>query len=201
MTEQIKDINFSQKNLIYSIIPSIQDSIVYKILLVLAGTGLLTLSAKIQVPFYPVPMTMQTFTLLVISMTFGLKLGSLTVFLYLVEGAVGLPVFAGTPLKGIGWAYMVGPTGGYLLGFLIAACTVGYLAENGFDRTFFHTFIAMLIGTLLIFLCGFAWLSGFFGLEKAMQLGVLPFVWSELFKIALATAALPICWSIIGRKT
>ena len=200
MTEQTKEINISQTNLVFVILPFIRESPVYKLVLVLIGTGILTLSAKIQVPFYPVPMTMQTFAVLIISMTFGLKLAGLTTFLYLVEGALGLPVFAGTPLKGIGLAYLIGPTGGYLLGFFIATCTVGYLADNGFDRTFSRTFITMLIGTLIIFLCGYTWLSGFIGFEKALILGVLPFVWSELFKIGLATVALPVLWSFIGRK-
>jgi len=201
MAEQIQAINFSRTNLIYAILPSFQSHWVYKLILVLIGSLLLTLSAKIQVPFYPVPMTMQTCVLLILSMTLGSKLASLTVLLYLVEGALGLPVFAGTPLKGLGLEYILGPTGGYLLGFFLASCIVGYLADNGFDRTFFRAFIAMLIGTILIFLCGYVWLSGFIGLEKAMQFGVLPFFWSELFKIGLATAALPICWNIVGRKT
>ena len=201
MAEQIQDINFSRTNLIYAILPSFQSHWVYKLILVLIGSLLLTLSAKIQVPFYPVPMTMQTCVLLFISMTLGSKLASLTVLLYLVEGALGLPVFAGTPLKGLGLEYILGPTGGYLIGFFLASYIVGYLADNGFDRTFFRAFIAMLIGTILIFLCGYVWLSGFIGLEKAMQFGVLPFFWSELFKISLATAALPICWNIVGRKT
>ena len=201
MAEQIQAINFSRTNLIYAILPSFQSHWVYKLILVLIGSLLLTLSAKIQVPFYPVPMTMQTCVLLIISMTLGSKLASLTVLLYLVEGTLGLPVFAGTPLKGLGLEYILGPTGGYLIGFFLASYIVGYLADNGFDRTFFRAFIAMLIGTILIFLCGYVWLSGFIGLEKAMQFGVLPFFWSELFKIGLATAALPICWNIVGRKT
>ncbi|MEE2999190.1 MAG: biotin transporter BioY [Pseudomonadota bacterium] len=187
-----------QANLITTIIPSLQSSWIYKLFLALIGTLLLTLSAKIQVPFYPVPMTMQTFVILVIAMTFGIKLGSLTVFLYLLEGAFGLPVFAGTPIKGIGLTYMLGPTGGYLFGFIVATFTLGYLAENGFDRSFFATFISMLIGTLLIFLCGCVWLSSLIGLEKAIQYGVLPFIWSELFKIGLATAILPTCWRYIN---
>ena len=194
MIQHTQSIIPSQLNLINALVPSIQDSWLKKISLIFIGTLLLTLSAKIQVPFYPVPMTMQTFVILVIGMIFGWKLGSLTVLFYLIEGAIGLPVFAGTPTKGIGFAYMMGPTGGYLVGFLVAACTVGYLAEKGFDRSFLTTFIAMTIGTVLIFLCGYTWISMFFGFEKAFLFGVLPFVWSELFKVALATAVLPLCW-------
>ena len=104
------------------------------VVLALVGTLVLAISAKIQVPFYPVPMTMQTFVVLVIGMTYGWRMGGATILLYLAEGAVGLPVFAGTPEKGIGVAYMLGGTGGYLLGFLIAATACGWLAERGWDR-------------------------------------------------------------------
>ena len=99
-------------------------------LLALLGSALLTLSAKVQVPFYPVPMTMQTLVVLLIGMAFGARLGVAAVALYLAEGAVGLPVFAGTPEKGIGLAYMIGPTGGYLLGFVVATAVAGWLAER-----------------------------------------------------------------------
>jgi biotin transport system substrate-specific component len=201
VTQQTQNIFSSQAILINVLVPSIQDSWVQKVVLIFIGTLFLTLSAKIQVPFYPIPMTMQTFLILVIGMTFGWKLGGLTVLCYLIEGAVGLPVFAGTPIKGIGLAYMMGPTGGYLIGFIIATCTVGYLGEKGFDRNFLTTFIAMGVGTLLIFLCGYTWLSMFFGFEKAFLYGVIPFVWSELFKVALATAVLPLYWRYLNRDT
>ena len=201
MTHQTQNIFSPQSILINVLVPSIQDSWIKKVVLIFIGTLLLTLSAKIQVPFYPVPMTMQTFLILVIGMTFGWKLGSLTVLFYLIEGAVGLPVFAGTPIKGIGLDYMLGPTGGYLIGFILASCTVGYLGENGFNRNFLTVFIAMIVGTVLIFLCGYTWLSIFFGFERAFLYGVLPFVWSELFKVALATAVLPLCWRFLYRGT
>jgi len=201
MTQQTQDTISSQSTLINVLVPSIQGSWIQKFVLVFIGTLLLTLSAKIQVPFYPVPMTMQTFVILVIAMTFGWKLGSLTVLFYLLEGVLGLPVFAGTPIKGIGLAYMMGPTGGYLIGFIVATCTVGYLGDNGFDRSFLTAFIAMAIGTVLIFLCGYAWLSNLVGLEKAFLYGVLPFVWSELFKVLLATAVLPLCWRCLKRNS
>ena len=115
-------------------------------LLAIAGTALLTLSAKIQVPFYPVPMTMQTFAIVVIAMAFGWKLGAATVVLYLLEGAFGLPVFAGTPAKGIGIAYMTGPTGGYLVGFFLAAGLTGWLAQRGWDRNVVTTLAAKVAG-------------------------------------------------------
>ncbi len=189
----------AQPTLIDTFIPAATDNWLYKAILVLAGTALLTLSAKIQVPFYPVPMTMQTFAVLVIGMAFGWKLGGLTVLAYLLEGAVGLPVFAGTPAKGIGLAYMAGPTGGYLVGFVVSALTVGYLAEKGFDRSIVATLIAMVIGTALIFLCGYVWLSELIGLEKAFKFGVLPFMWGAVFKIGLAVAILPLCWKVLKR--
>ena len=185
--------------LIGSVAPGVYVSWIYKFILVVVGAGFLTLSAKIQVPFYPVPMTMQTFAVLVIAAAFGRKLGLFTILFYLLEGAVGLPVFAGTPVKGVGLSYMVGPTGGYLVGFIISTLTVGYLAEKGFDRSFTTTFITMLIGSSLILLSGYVWLSSLIGLEKAFQYGIFPFLIGELFKIALATAILPLCWKFLSR--
>ena len=110
------------------------------IILATIGVALLTLSAKIKIPFYPVPVTMQTFVVLALGIAYGSKLGASTVLLYLAVGVIGLPVFAGTPEKGMGLVYMMGPTGGYLLGFVIAAATTGYLAEKGWDRKLTLTF-------------------------------------------------------------
>ncbi|HSM18817.1 MAG TPA: biotin transporter BioY, partial [Hyphomicrobiales bacterium] len=179
--------------------PAAADSRLRKVVLALAGTGLLTLSAKVQVPFYPVPMTMQTFAVLVIGMAFGWRLGAATVLLYLAEGALGLPVFAGTPAKGIGLAYMAGPTGGYLVGFLVAAAAVGFLGERGWDRSPLPTLAAMFAGTALIFAFGYAWLAYLIGPDKAFEFGVVPFVWAAAFKIALAAAVLPVCWRVLAR--
>ena len=190
---------YAQPTILDTVFPAAANNWLYKIVLVLAGTALLTVSAKIQVPFYPVPMTMQTFAVLVIGMAFGWKLGGLTILAYLLEGAVGLPVFAGTPVKGIGLAYMAGPTGGYLVGFLVSAMTVGYLAEKSFDRSVVTTLVAMVIGTALIFLCGYVWLSSLIGLEKAFQFGVMPFLAGAVFKIALAAAVLPLGWKFLKR--
>jgi len=172
------------------------------ILLAFAGSMLLAISAKINIPFYPVPMTMQTFMTLCIGMAFGWRLGGATVLLYLAEGAAGLPVFAGTPEKGIGLAYMAGPTGGYLLGFFIAATVVGWLAEKGWDRNIFTTLLAMTIGTTIIFAPGVAWLGMLFGWEKPiLEWGLLPFMPGAAFKIALAAAVLPLTWKYaVGRK-
>lgn len=134
-----------------------------KIVLALLGSALLTLSAKTQVPFWPVPMTMQTFVVLVIGMSFGARLAGATVLLYLCQGALGLPVFAGTPERGIGLAYMMGPTGGYLAGFLIAAILVGWLAERGWRRSILRIAVAAAIGHLVMLTLGTAWLAAAVG--------------------------------------
>ena len=139
------------------------------------GSVLLYASAKVQVPMYPVPMTMQTFVVLVIGMAYGWRLAGATVAVYLLEGAVGLPVFAGTPERGIGLAYMVGPTGGFLFGFLLAAAAMGWLAERGWGRSSLTTAAAMAIGTVLLFGPGVGWLASFVGLERAFAAGFLPF--------------------------
>lgn len=168
-------------------------------LLALGGSLLLTLSAKILVPFFPVHMTMQTFMVLVIGMAFGPRLGAATVALYLMQGAVGLPVFTGTPEKGIGLAYMMGPTGGFLLGFLVAAWIVGKLAERGWDRSFVGTAGAVLIANGCLFALGVAYLTVLFDFERAIAFGLAPFVYSEALKMALAVAVMPLAWSAMRR--
>ena len=181
------------------------------IVLAVAGSLLLTLAAKIQIPFWPVPLTMQTFAVLVIGMAFGWRLGFATVLLYLVEGAVGLPVFSGTPARGIGIAYMLGPTGGYLVGFALAAAAVGWLAEHGWDRSFGRTIAAMLIGNGIIYVLGVPWLAQIvdagrdigFGaaLPVAFNLGMLPFLIGDGLKILAAAAVLPTVWrTVVGRR-
>ncbi|PLX38104.1 MAG: biotin transporter BioY [Hyphomicrobiales bacterium] len=164
--------------------------------LVIAGTALLTLSAKIQVPFWPVPMTMQTFVVLMLGAVYGPRLGVATVLAYLAEGAIGLPVFAG----GGGLAYMAGPTGGYLAGFIASAALVGMLAQRGFDRRPLTTLVAFSAGTTVLYGLGLAWLSMLFGIENAFALGVVPFVPAEAAKIALAVATLPLAWRLFGRR-
>ncbi len=166
-----------------------------------AGSILLAISAKMSIPFYPVPMTMQTFMVLTIGMAFGWRLGGATVALYLAEGALGLPVFTGTPEKGIGLAYMAGPTGGYLLGFLVAAMVVGWLGEKGWDRNVFTTLAAMIIGTAIIFTPGLYWLGTLFGWDKPiLEWGLFPFLPGAGFKIGLAAAVLPLAWQYLVPK-
>jgi biotin transport system substrate-specific component len=167
--------------------------------LALIGTAILTLSAKVQVPFWPVPLTMQTFAVLAIGMAYGWRLGGATVVLYLLEGAFGLPVFAGTPEKGIGLAYLMGPTGGYLVGFAIAAAATGWLAERGWDRHPVSTALAMAAGNLLIYVTGVAWLSSLIGFAKAVEFGLVPFLLGDLVKLLLAAAAMPLAWWLLKR--
>ncbi len=169
--------------------------------LVLAGVALLTISAKLQIPFYPVPMTMQTFVVLVIGMAYGPRLGAATVAFYLASGASGLPVFAGTPEKGIGIAYMMGTTGGYLLGFVIAAALCGWLALRGWDRTPLTTAFAMLAGNAVIYIPGLLWLGAVVGWDKpVLQWGLTPFLLGDLFKLLLAACVLPLAWKMVGRR-
>jgi len=153
--------------------------------LAVGGTVALTVSAKIQVPFYPIPMTLQSMVVLLIGAAFGARLAGATLALYLAEGLSGLPVLAGL---GAGPSYMVGPTGGYLAGFLVAAGLVGWLVERGWDRSLPRLLGAMTLGHMLIFALGFSWLAVSIGSEKAWLLGVMPFVWSTLVKTVLASA-------------
>lgn len=171
------------------------------LMLVLAGAALLTLAAKIQIPFYPVPITMQTFVVLVLGMAYGPRLGGITVLSYLFLGVLGLPVFAGTPEKGVGLAYMVGPTGGYLIGFIVAAILCGYLAEKGWDRKMGTTFLAMLIGNILIYVPGLIWLGNVVGWDKPIfAWGLTPFVFGDLVKIILAMVVLPWTWKVVNKE-
>lgn len=160
--------------------------------LVLAGSLALWASAKLQVPFYPVPITMQTFAVLVLGMSFGWKLGAATVLFYLAQGAMGLPVFAGTPEHGVGLAYMTGPTGGYLLGFVASAAVVGWLGSRGWDRHIVTTLAAMMLGTSIILALGLLWLGFLTGWDASVPgLGLWPFLPGAAFKIVLAALVIP----------
>ena len=156
--------------------------ILKKISLVLLGTLLLTISAKIKVPFYPVPMTMQTFVVVLIGITFGWKLGLATIFTYLFEGAIGLPVFAGTPEKGIGIIYMIGPTGGYLFGFIFSVFIAGFVNLN---RNIFVKFLLISLSIFVIYVAGVPWLAYLAGWEIAYVWGIKNFVLAEIFKISI----------------
>lgn len=178
-----------------------QKSLLRNIVLVIAGSLLLVVSAKIKIPFYPVPLSMQTFVVLMIGMVYGWKLGGVTILLYLAEGALGLPVFSGTPERGIGIAYMMGPTGGYLVGFLFAAVLVGWLAEKGWGQHAVSTFGAMVLGNLLIYSFGLFWLGTVIGWDKPiLAYGLTPFILGDLLKIAAATLLLPLAWNKLSRR-
>ena len=155
----------------------------------LLGSILLTISAKIQIPFYPVPMTMQTFMVIFIGIAFGWKLGLATVILYLSEGAIGLPVFAGTPEKGIGIVYFTGPTMGYLIGFLFAVFITGYFNVK---KNYLLIFCKLIFATAVIYIVGLAWLGNLIGWDKPIfQLGAQPFLLAEIFKLSLLTVLYP----------
>lgn len=185
--------------LVSTLWPESRGHILRQSALVFLGTLLLTASAKIQVPFWPVPMTMQTFVVLFLGAALGARLGALTVLLYLLEGAFGLPVFAGTPEKGLGIAYMAGPTGGYLIGFAVGAYVVGWFAERGWDRSVPHLFAAMMLGHIVILGLGLAWLTRLIGFEKAWLLGITPFYAATLFKTALGACVIPALWQLTKR--
>lgn len=179
--------------------PAKSSAMTRNIILAIAGSLLLWVSAKIQIPFYPVPMTMTTFVVLGLGVAFGWRLALATLLLYMAEGAAGLPVFAGTPEKGIGLAYMAGPTGGYLVGFVVASAMVGWLAQKGADKNVFKMFAAMLLGSAVIYLFGATWLATIIGTEKALQFGVIPFIYGDLLKAALAAALFPAVWKLLKK--
>jgi len=157
--------------------------IIKYLLTIFLGSLLLTISAKIRIPFYPVPMTMQTFVVVLVGIAFGWKIGLATISLYLFEGMIGLPVFAGTPEKGVGLVYFTGPTMGYLIGFLFATFIAGYLNLN---KNMFIIFLKLILSVSTIYIFGILWLGNLIGWDKPVfQLGLIPFLLAELFKISL----------------
>ena len=155
------------------------------ILFALIGSIILAISSKVKIPFYPVPMTMQTLVVLIIGIGFGWKLGLATISLYLFEGIIGLPVFSGTPEKGMGLIYFTGPTMGYLLGFLVAVYVSG---KFNYDNNLLKNFLKLLLATSFIYILGMLWLGNIIGWNKPIfQLGAQPFLLAELFKILIAT--------------
>ena len=159
--------------------------IVKFLFIALIGSIILAISSKIKIPFYPVPMTMQTLIVLMIGIGFGWKLGVATVALYLFEGIIGLPVFSGSPEKGVGLVYFTGPTMGYLLGFLVTAYISGKFI---YDNNIVSTFLKLFFATSLIYVLGMTWLGILIGWDKPIfQLGAQPFLLAELFKILVAT--------------
>ena len=190
----------SNQTLANAVWPAKSGAMARNVFLAIAGSLLLWVSAKIQIPFYPVPMTMQTLVVLAIGAAFGWRLAVATLLLYMAQGAAGLPVFAGTPEKGLGLAYMGGSTAGYLVGFVAAAGLIGWLAEKGADKNVFTMFAAMALGSAVIYLFGATWLSTVIGTEKALQFGVMPFLYGDLLKAALAAVLFPSVWKLIRKS-
>jgi|TARA_B110000263_G_C15306242_1_gene510547 biotin transport system substrate-specific component len=179
--------------------------------LALLGSLFIALVAQIQVPLWPVPITGQTFGVLVVGLAFGCRLGALTLILYLCEGLIGLPVFSGDKS---GYSTLVGPTGGYIVGFIFAAAITGYFAEKKWDRNVWYTGLAMLLGNLAIYIPGLIWLTIFFegpgsqyvavigastAIGAALTKGLLPFIIGDILKLALAAIIFPYVWRFVPR--
>jgi biotin transport system substrate-specific component len=164
------------------------------IVLAFVGSLLVAASAQLTVPLWPVPMTMQTFAVVLVGAAYGWRLGGATLALYLAEGAIGFPVFAG---GAGGIMHLAGPTAGYLFAFVAAAALVGWLVEMGWGKSIVMTTLAMVLGTVVLFAGGLAWLSTFTGFERAIEVGMLPFLPGAVLKIALAVTTLPIAWKLI----
>ena len=162
-----------------------QNQLVKSLLVIFIGSIILTISAKIKIPFYPVPMTMQTFIVLFLGISFGYKIALATVSLYLLEGILGLPVFSNSPEKGVGLVYFTGPTMGYLIGFLFTAYFAGYL---NFKTNFLIIFSKLVFVVSFIYIFGLIWLGILIGWDKPiLELGAYPFLYAELFKILILT--------------
>ena len=194
------DIYSSNNSLVSSLLGKKTNDFVYVLLTSIIGSFLLAISSKVQIPLTPVPVTLQTLVLLVMSMFLGWRGAVGATSLYLFQGAIGLPVFA----HGGGFVILFGPTGGYLFGFLIASLVVGYLAERGWDKSVLLTFTSMTIGTLIIYLFGVIWLSYLKDLNTALVFGLLPFITPDILKICLGTCLVSAGWEIsekfINRK-
>lgn len=174
-----------------------QATILRDVLLVLGGSLLVAVCARIQAPTWPVPITLQPFAVLLVGAALGSRRGALAMVTYLMQGLVGLPVFAMPPYAGP--AYLAGPTGGFLLGFVLAAYIVGLLAERGWDRRFASALAAMAIGQCIILATGFAWLSPLLGASNALAEAVTPFIVGDIFKVLLAAIALPAAWRLLRK--
>ena len=167
----------------------LKNNSIHKILktfvLIFLGTMALTVSAKLKIPFYPVPMTMQTFVVLFLGLAFGYKIGLATISVYLLEGIIGIPVFSNSPEKGVGLVYFTGPTMGYLIGFLSAVFFAGYL---NLKNNIFIIFCKLIFSVSTVYLFGVIWLGTLIGWDKPiLKLGVTPFLLAELFQICLLT--------------
>jgi len=179
-------------NIISKITEDINIKILFTIITVFSASLLLIVSAKIKVPLYPVPMTLQPLAVLMIAMLFGRKLATLTVGLYIFKGIIGLPVFA----FGGGLMYLMGPTGGFILGFFASAFVVGYLADRGWGRKISLSIISMLIGMAIIYILGIFQLAFLKGFNFALLKGFYPFLLGDFYKLLLAGIITPYIWKI-----
>lgn len=171
-----------------------------QVVLVLAGIVVLAISAKVAVPMWPVPITMGTFAVLAIAAGYGARLGLVTILGYLALGALGFDLFAGSSAETSGLAYMLGGTGGYLLGFVLATAAMGLLAARGWDRSMGKMALAMLVGNVLIYVPGLLWLGVLYGWDKPiLAWGLTPFLIGDAIKLALAALLLPGIWKVVGR--
>ncbi len=162
-----------------------QNQLVKSLLVIILGSLILTVSAKIKIPFYPVPMTMQTFIVLLLGVSFGYKIALASVSLYLLEGILGLPVFSNSPERGVGLVYFTGPTMGYLIGFL-SACFLASLVKK--NDNYLIIFLKLILSVSTIYILGILWLGTIIGWDKPiLELGVMPFLIAEIFKICLLT--------------
>ena len=173
---------------------------VKQVALVVLGVAALAIAAKIKVPMWPVPMTMGTFAVLTIGTAYGARLGLVTIMGYMIVGALGFDVFAGSSAEKFGLEYMMGGTGGYLVGYVLATLALGALARRGWDRSFVWMAVAMLLGNVLIYVPGLAWLGQLYGWDKPiLEWGLTPFLVGDALKLALAALVLPLAWKLVGR--
>jgi len=167
--------------------------------LVVLGIVLLALAAKIKVPMWPVPITMGTFAVLSIGAAYGARLGLVTILGYMIVGALGFDVFAGSTAEKFGLTYMMGGTGGYLVGYVLATLALGALAARGWDRSFGKMALAMLLGNVLIYVPGLLWLGSLYGWDKPiLAWGLTPFLVGDALKLAAASLLLPALWKLVG---
>ncbi len=179
------------------------------VVLVIVGTAILAIAAKVKVPFWPVPMTLQTLAVLLIGAAYGSRLAVATVLAYIAEGMLGLPVFTNTPPAVAGPLYMLGPTAGFIMSWLLVAAIVGFAADRGWDRSPVRLGAAMLVAIIVQFAMGFAWLAWFaqlpngaagIGMTKAFAGGVAPFLLGDALKVALAALLVPASWTLVDRR-
>ncbi len=168
--------------------------------LVIAGVAALAIAAKIKVPMWPVPITMGTFAVLTIGAAYGPARGMITMGLYMLIGALGYDVFANTSAELNGWDYMKGVSGGYLVGFVMATLTLGYFARRGWDRSMLWMALAMLIGNVLIYVPGLAWLGHLYGWDMSiLENGLKPYIFGDALKLVLAALIVPSVWKFVRK--